>query len=1793
MEHKLLCLLFLIGLLSLSSCQNAAPQFRTLARDGVDGNLYDRLTVKGIEENLPTGSLLGQLGCADRDGDAITYRGEGNTLLVNSTGTVIMNRLLDRENSPANSVSNTGAQILVHRFFCNDGRLTATATIEITITDKNDNPPTFLSSTAYSGRMREDAVPGLTTRIPGLVIQVTDIDRGLNAVVDITCFADDEQAKDACDHFDVTSVQTGEGKYNSTIYLKKSVDYETQRGYTMTLLARDRGVTGEPRYSSTVNVLIEVEDTQDSLPEFLNVPLTIYVQENIAVGTSLTPLISAQDQDQGNPRAIEISIVNDTKGLFQMGPSIPIDATNKAYQATVVTRQNIDREELQGKYIFQVKAEELFPNGTKSGLFTVSDVTVNILDVNDNQPTFQNTNYNVSLTEMDSNGTQTNSQVPNLNIQVTDIDDSSNANYYVTIGRQTYPGAFRVSPSDNSTGTTAVNMLILNSDFLDFDNPNYRRQIVVIEARELTSLSTPKTSSATVTINLLDLNDNSPIFVQGQYERTLREDSAINTPIITITATDKDMGENGRITYSLRGTDLDVFNLNSATGEIRLNKILDYETQTEYPIILVARDNGQPSRESTKTFTLKVSDYNDLGPRFVQDSYQTYVFETSLQLQPAVTVKAEDPENKTGVTYRIVAGNINNAFNIDPNTGVLTLTKNIDYDDTPGQSGKIELIVEASDGGVNGEPGLRSNATVIIDVQDENNNSPIFNPPSYSKTISEVAISGTEIVVVTASDSDNGENGLIRYTIDRGGLDNFEINEDSGMVTISQRAQLDFDLFPRYELVVYAIDKGGPPKTGTTTVTITVTDANNKPPQIPSEIYNVNVRDDVSIGHVVININATDPDSGSNLEYSLYGAEARDSGGNIISAVSQFDYREAFKVDPSTGVVRTNLKLGRDLAAQIGFRIEAKDTNSVTGIQTATTSVLVVVLGTQTSAITFNSPWTPSNPFYRFTVNEGQAVFSDIVTLSGRDPTCGCALVNFTKIKDTGNYFRLDGSIVRLNRTLDYERLKSLEMEVRGFSQDGKRSVTATIIITVGDDNDNSPVFGQPDGYTFSVGEYEKYPFTVGTIDASDADSGSYGSVEYSLTGQNVNDFYIHPTEGKILVSPRTQLNYETRKSYSLQAIARDNPRASTSGSELRRQTSVSLTILVEDENDNAPTFGENTVYAFYTVESYPIGSIVGTVVATDGDSGTNNQISYFIQSATADAAQFFSINEANGQIITIGSLREKAINSPYRLIITARDNGNPPQSSMVSVTIHVSDGQLNDGSPLFSYPGNGERITVVENSPIGTEVITVKATSRIRAPIEYLLTTTTGGNGDVSKFAINKTTGDITVNGLIDREIQSQYTFLVVARDTVNKSQTLKRLFIDVIDVDDNPPSFSPEVGLRYPACKDKGLVVPVELRMPEERPINTYVYTVKACDPDEDSANAAEYFPVLSDGMCKREMEKNDFVVSSNGSIYTNKRLDREIQETYLICVGVRAVVGGRKKRAVFNVSEMVNTDRIAYIEVTVTDLNDNRPTFPVKQMQQGLPSVPKSEAVTTVSATDNDLSPYNRIRYSITNIQYYDGETNFPLPGAFTIHPDTGIISVKLPSYTDFSGNYFVVDILAQDFYNSAMNDSASVTIYIFDEPEILRLVLDSPPDVSIETAGNIITELNAVSDESDFKLQEISYHTNNQGSKDVSKTDVCFVVVREKRVLSVQEGERIMAERENYQNVLSKYGVTDTGNCYRASASADKVYWADLWWVLVFVAVFIFVCCVILIIATCILHRNYKRYMNTRKTYMIPQ
>ncbi|ESO87058.1 hypothetical protein LOTGIDRAFT_229248 [Lottia gigantea] len=1834
--------IFLILELCSQSEANTRPRFKTQNASGafVDGNLYNRLTVEGILESMELNADIGQLKCEDAEDDdaKLVYTGNGQTVTVESDGFVVLNRKLDKENSPV-AVTDFSSP-LRQTFRCTDsGGLFAEYTLTITITDTNDNAPVFSGAAAFSDRIREDSPIG--TQL-SLAINVTDRDQGANAEVDVTCYIGDPVealSVKACEYFGVRTVQNGQGRYESKIYLKKKVDYEQDRSYLMTLLAKDRGVRVNgnlTQNNSTANIIIEVLDAQDSPPEFINIPVTVYVQENTPINTPLTTLISAQDQDDGSPRPVKIKLLSDPLGLFSIGETAQRSG-QVFYSAPVLVKSQIDREVLNNIYTFTVEAVEMEGN-VETNAKVNTTVTVNIQDVNDNKPVFTPSQFNVNLTEVEADSSAQNSQVPGLNIQVTDADEASNAEYDVRISSQTFPNTFRVFPEGRLIGSTTLNLVIENSRYLDYDQPNNRIHIIKIEATEVSGGK--ETSTATVTINLLDLNDNFPVFDNKMYNVSVREDKPVGSFLIKITATDGDQGSNGNISYSLRGTDLDIphtthishhtglysrphtthishhtgFRIDSTTGDVYLEKALDFEEQTEYPIIFVASDNGKPSRESTTQLSISVTDVNDVPPRFLQKSYSTYVFERSTSLQPPVIVQATDPENPAGrITYRIVDGNIGNAFRVDPNEGNITLTRLIDYDETVNRSGIVRLVVQASDIGVNGQSGLSTNITVTVNVQDENNHIPRFNPLSYNETISEIESIGRSIVQVIATDSDLGSNGEIRYSIDRGGLDNFEINPISGVITVSSRANFDYDAAKGYSVVIYATDRGSPPQTGTATVFITLTDANNKPPVIKEENYNRNVPDNAPIGTLVIKINATDTDSTSLIRYSLPTSlvRAKDKGGNDIYSYSPFDYRYAFIVDEVTGEVTTNLELSRDSAAEITFTIRANDTRSESGVQTANTEVTVTVLGTDISDIEFNPPWTKALPQYNFNILESREP-GTIMTLTARDPACGnCILRNYVKIDEFNNnqmktnYFTVNRTTgeVRLNDSteLDYEIVneRMFRIVVEGRSNN-TRVATATVVVEVNDDNDNIPEF-LPFG-VFTVGETEAYPKTVGTLKATDKDSGSFGLIEYSLAGQRASDFFIFKDSGLIIVAQNTTLDFETKSEYNLQAIATDNPQYRFTTSEIRKQTSVPLKIQILDQNDNEPVFPEIMVKEFYTVESYPVGSEVGQVNAEDRDGGTNGVVNYFLTASNTaaspqyNAASLFRVNHITGIITTRGSLRGESVRSPFQLSIIARDLGNPQLSSMVNVLIHVSSGQLNDGSPFFSSPLVDQIVPVSENAAPDTDVIKVIARARTNgASIEYSFLT--NSNPDYQKFDIDPFTGKITVTGDIDHELTPTLTLIVRATDNVTRNESYRLVNIKVTDENDNEPSFKPDQ--RYKACLNKQLPVPVEIELQEQLANETFVYRVVACDPDAYPSNRMEYFPEMSDNntQCKTEMEKNDFIVARNGSIYTNKVLDREIQEVYLVCVRVQEVntSSGRKKREVFNYDIMPNTTKVAYVEVKLTDLNDNRPIFPFRQLQHVLLSVPVSESVRQVTAIDKDAAPFNRVRYSIIDIRYFDKDENFALPGSFLINPDTGMISVGFPSYTDFSGRYFKINILAEDFYDSRLNDTAVIYVYIFDKTKSLKFVLDETPDTGINKASSIIDELNKYSSTSgnEFKLQQISYHTVSNGNTDVTKTDVCFVMVRDQSILTVQQGEEQVQSLVDYQSVLKKYNVMDTGSCYLASRSEDRINWRDLWWVLVAVAIFIFICCIILIIAIIILHRNYKRYMNTRKTYMVPQ
>ena len=159
-----------------------------------------------------------------------------------------------------------------------------------------------------------------------------------------------------------------------------------------------------------------------------------------------------------------------------------------------------------------------------------------------------------------------------------------------------------------------------------------------------------------------------------------------------------------------------------------------------------------------------------------------------------------DPETDIEITYSIVSGNtLDEAFAVDPMTGELYLTKNVNYDQTDGK-GFFELRIQASD---NGSPPQTADVVVNVIIRDENDHEPVFDVTTYYGTVSEVSPPDTTVVTVAATDSDAGQNGVVNYVVQSGAKDNFQVDFDTGLITVATGADLDIERFgDNYRMIV-------------------------------------------------------------------------------------------------------------------------------------------------------------------------------------------------------------------------------------------------------------------------------------------------------------------------------------------------------------------------------------------------------------------------------------------------------------------------------------------------------------------------------------------------------------------------------------------------------------------------------------------------------------------------------------------------------------------------------------------------------------------------------------------------------------------------------------------------------------------------------------------------------------------------------------------------------------------------------------------------------------------------------
>lgn len=381
---------------------------------------------------------------------------------------------------------------------------------------------------------------------------------------------------------------------------------------------------------------------------------------------------------------------------------------------------------------------------------------------------------------------------------------------------------------------------------------------LVVEAAD--GAASPMTSTVTVTITITDVNDNSPLCSASPWVFTVAENVGTGT-LATISCTDADLSTNAQLSYAIYSGASGKFTLGS-TGVLSIVAVLDYETTTEYNIIIHVADQGTPSLTTAAYITVLVSPVNEHTPVITTPSggYVGSVSEgVSTPSSTIVTVSGTDgdsPSTPHGVIrWSITDGNSDNEFSIGETTGDIIAVGPLDRETT--STYHLEIMATDSTAALGSQ--RSSSATVTITITDVNDNYPIFSPSVYAVAVAENAALSSTILQMTATDADSASNAALTYSITQGNSEGkFDISGDE----IILNDALDAETTDQYVLQVVAIDGGTTQLSTTVEVVITVMYINEFDPVLDTSVTSLNVDEDTAIGTVIYTASATDNDAG-------------------------------------------------------------------------------------------------------------------------------------------------------------------------------------------------------------------------------------------------------------------------------------------------------------------------------------------------------------------------------------------------------------------------------------------------------------------------------------------------------------------------------------------------------------------------------------------------------------------------------------------------------------------------------------------------------------------------------------------------------------------------------------------------------------------------------------------------------------------------------------------------------------------------------------------------------------------
>lgn len=629
------------------------------------------------------------------------------------------------------------------------------------------------------------------------------------------------------------------------LVLRQQLDYESRTFYRLTLIATDRGT---PQQSSQSTVEIHVQDEADSRPVFNASSYSISINESTSPSAYLLTVL-ASSADSPNLVSIEYFVTSgDPTGRFHLGGN-----------TGVLTLQQAVDFEMNVLYTLTVRAQSTI-NPTLHADVTVS---IRIINVNDHAPRFTRSAYSVSVLETD---------LTNQLIETVVAEDSDDGELgEVTYGYQEGTDFGVVATFDlNPTSGKIVSRTPLDRE---------EREVYSFTVVARDGGIPPRSSSVMVTISVTDVNDEPPVFSQPEYYASVEEGGDEVTTVTRVMATDSD-SDSGISYFIASGDTHNAFSIGSSDGVIVTQVVLDREEKASYQLEVGATDGRV---ETTVSVYINVTDINDEYPSFSRSLYSLPSVSELLDVNSEVlrvTATDRDEGSNSQVTYS--STDINNKFVLDSDTGVIRLVGSLDYETRTAYS----FTVTGTDGGATP---LFTTARVEILIQDENDNSPVFDPYDPVASVEENQPAQTSIIQLRATDADSGSNALITYDIigDSRAVQAFGVSPSGLVYTLHS---LDREVASQYQVQVQAADGGEVPLTQTVTLTVNILDVIDYPPVFTQISYSALITTETPKDSSLVIVRASTRDNvpANKIIYRIT------SGGNST----------LFRIDQDTGYIR-------------------------------------------------------------------------------------------------------------------------------------------------------------------------------------------------------------------------------------------------------------------------------------------------------------------------------------------------------------------------------------------------------------------------------------------------------------------------------------------------------------------------------------------------------------------------------------------------------------------------------------------------------------------------------------------------------------------------------------------------------------------------------------------------------------------------------------------------------------------------------------------------------------------------